>query len=211
MVIVTYRELAPAPELRDVVRAFFSFTPGASTWSSRRCVLREVRFAAGESFCAPLFADGHASLVADLGASCGIGDGWTFGTPVRAQVIGPLRMVGGDAGPRRAEMIGVFLKPGATSLILRAPSSEVTDLVVDLDHFWGADGARLAEDLAPLEESRRVDLLETLLLERARRATPRWSSVDVAGLARWVRAEPSTANVGQLAEAAGVSRQHLTR
>ena len=69
----------------------------------------------------------------------------------------------------------------------------------------------MAEDLAELDEVARVDRLEAALLERLRAAPAPRSSVDVIGLARWVRAEPTRATVRRLADAAGVSRRHLTR
>jgi transcriptional regulator GlxA family with amidase domain len=109
-------------------------------------------------------------------------------------------------------MIGVYFEPGSTSALLRVPAIELTDQVVDLDHLWGSQGARLAEDLAELDEAARVDRLESVLLDRLRRAPAAARlRIDVTGLARWVRAEPASMTVNRLADAAGVSRQHLTR
>ena len=210
-VIVTYRELAPSPELRSHVRAYFSFTPGASVWQGQRAVTREVQFTREDSFCSPRFADGQTSLVMDLGATCDFGTGWTFGTPVQARAIGALRRVGAPAGSARPEMIGVYFEPGATSALLQVPAIELTDQVANLEHFWGSHGARLAEDLAQLSEVSRVDRLEASLLKQARHAPAPRLGVDVVGLARWVRAEPTSMTVRRLADAAGVSRQHLTR
>ncbi len=158
-----------------------------------------------------MFADGRTSLVMDLGARCDLATGWTFGTPVNARAIGALRTVGPPEGTARPEMIGVYFEPGSTSTLLQVPAIELTDQVVHLQHLWGSHGARLAEDLAELDEPARVDRLEAALLERVRRApTPRLR-LDVVGLASWVRAEPTSMSVRRLAEAAGVSRQHLTR
>ena len=210
-VIVTYRELAPTPELRGRVRAYFSFTPGAAPWRGPRAVVREVGFTREESFCSPLFADGRTSLVMDLGATCHLGTGWTSGTPVCGRAIGALRTVGGAAGSACAEMIGVYLEPGSTSAVLQVPALELTDQVVSLEDVWGSPGARLAEELAALDEAARVDRLEAVLLERLRRAPAPPSGVDVVGLARWVRTEPTRMTVRRLADAAGVSRRHLAR
>jgi AraC-like DNA-binding protein len=210
-VIVTYRELAPAPELRGHVRAYFSFTPGAASWRGRRTVLREVRFARGESFCSPVFADGHTSLVVELGATCRLGEGWTVGTPVCARVMGALRTVGDVAGSERPAMVGVYLEPGSTSALLRVPAVELTDRIEKLEQVWGPQGERLAEDLVELDEVARVERLEATLLARLRRAPAPRLRVDVVGLARWARAEPTGMTVRRLADAAGVSRRHLTR
>lgn len=210
-VAVTYRELAPTPELRSQVRSYYSFVPGAAEWRGRRAVTRQVRFTLDDSFCSPLFADGQASLVVDLGRTCHVATGWTSGTAVQARAIGPLQTVGSPAGTCHSEMIGVYFEPGATSALLQAPLVELTDHVVELQQLWGAPGAHLAEDLAELDEAGRVDRLEAVLLERVRRAPTLHLRVDVIGLARWARAEPTLLTVGRLAEAAGVSRQHLTR
>ena len=209
--MVTYREFAPSPELRGRVRAYFSFTPGSAYWRGRRTLMREVLFTREESFCSPLFADGHTSLVIDLGATCRFGQGWTFGTPVRAHVIGALRTVGGAAGNTRSEMIGVYFEPGSTLALLQVPAMELTDHVVDLEDVWGAQSAPLADELAGLDEEARVDRLEAALLKRLRRAPSSRLSIDVIGIARWARAEPVSITVRRLADAAGVSRQHLTR
>jgi AraC-like DNA-binding protein len=210
-VIVTYRELAPSPELRGHVRAFFSFTPGAAVWRGQRAVTCEVRFTLKDSFCSPLFADGRASLVINLGARCELGRGWTFGTPVEARAIGALRAVGAPASNAHSEMIGVYLEPGATQALLQVPAAELTDRVANLEHLWGPQAMRLAEDLAELDEPARVDRLEAALLERVRHAPAPQLGVDVVGLAHWVRADPASMTVRRLANAASVSRQHLTR
>jgi AraC-like DNA-binding protein len=193
------------------VRAYYSFTPGPAEWRGRRALLREVRFTSEDSFCPPLFADGQAALVVDLGATCHLGTGWTFGTLVQARAIGALRRVGAPAGNSHSEMIGVYFEPGATAALLQVPAIEITDQVVSLEQLWGAHGAHLAEELAELDEVGRVDRLEAALLGRVRRAPVPNFRLDVVGLAHWVRAEPISMTVGRLAAAAGVSRQHLTR
>jgi AraC-like DNA-binding protein len=210
---VTYRELQPSPPLRDYVRSYYLFTPAAASWRSPRAVLREVHFAAGDSFCSPRFADGHASVVVELGATCNLQDGWSYGGPVRAHVIGALRSVGAPAGTDRPKMLGAYLEPGATAALLRVPAAELTDRVVSLDDVWGSQAARLAEDLAELDGPECIDRFEAALLRRLRlrRALSPRSSVDAIGLARWARQEPVSMSVRQLAEAAGVSRQHLAR
>jgi AraC-like DNA-binding protein len=210
-VVVTYRELAPAPELRAHVRTFFSFTPGARPWPGRRAVVREVRFASGEPFCSPVFADARASLVVELGSICRFGEGWSHGTPVRAYGIGALRAVGSTGDTARAEMIGAYLEPGATWPLLGTPAVELTDRIVDLSLLWESGSARLAEDLAELPEAARVDRLEAALAARLRRAREPGPRLDVTGLACWARNEPARMTVRRLADAAGVSRQHLTR
>lgn len=210
-ILVTYREFAPSPELRGHVRAYFSFTPGAATWRGCRAIAREVRFERGESFCSPMFADGQTSLVVDLGAACDFVAGWTFGTKVQAHVIGALRKVGTQVETAHPAMIGAYFEPGAASALLRVPAIELTDYVVNLEHLWGPHGTRLAEDLAELDEAARVEHLEAALTRQVRRTPSPQPRVDVAGLARWAHANPASMTVRRLADAAGMSRQYLTR
>lgn len=208
---MTYRELAPSPPLRDYVRSYYLFTPAAAPWRSLRTLLREVHFAAGDSFCSPRFADGHASVVVELGATCNLQGGWSYGAPVRAHVIGALRSVGAPAGTDRPKMIGAYLQPGAAKALLQVAPAELTDRIVGLDDVWGSWAAGLAEDLADLDGPACVDRFEAALMRRVRRTLSRRSSVDAIGLARKARAEPASMSVRQLAAAAGVSRQHLAR
>ena len=68
-IVSCYREFAPSEALKDHVRAFFSFTPPSDRAAVRRPMTSEVIFRAGHSFCSPMFADGHASIVFDLAIS----------------------------------------------------------------------------------------------------------------------------------------------
>ena len=206
---MAYREYAPSPELRPHVRTYFSFAQHCAPFKSNREVVREVQFARDESFCSPVFADGHASLVMELGGTCQMGEGWTSGAPVRARVIGPLRTVGGIAGNTRPEMIGVYFTPG--SALLHASAIELTDRIVSLEQIWGSNSRSLAEDIADFPEEARVERLEAALLERLRSMPIARPSIDVAGIARWICTKPASMTVHRLAHAAGVSRQHLTR
>jgi AraC-like DNA-binding protein len=146
-----------------------------------------------------------------LGAECRLGEGWSRDTPLGAGAIGPLTKVAGPAGDVRPEMIGVYLKPGAAQAVCDAPASELADTIVNLDHIWGSRALQLAADLAELDEESRIRLLETTLLGRLRaEATPN-SNVDVVALARYAQRAPARVSVQRMADAAGVSRRHLTR
>lgn len=207
--MITYREFAPAPELVGRVRAYFSFTPEAPR-SGQRTVTHELQITGDDPFWTPLFADARTSLAVDLGAACQAGKGWSFGQPLGARATGPQRSVGDAVGSRPA-MIGVYFEPGATASLLGLPAVELTDHAFSLEEIWGADAAQLVAQIAELDTAARLDRLETALLARMRRASMPATSVDVWGLARWVQSEPRDISVTRLAEAAGVSRRHLTR
>ena len=209
--VATYRELAPASALRGHVRAYFSFMPGAPAPPANRRLLREVRFALAESFCSPLIADGHASLALELGGLCEPGRGWTFAAPPRGSVVGPQRRAGTSVPGGCAEMVGAYFEPAVPTALLGAPAEALADRLVGLDLLWGWDGAKIVERIADLGEAARLDRLEAVLLERLGAASLSAPELDVAGLARWIRAHPAGASVRRLAQSAGVSRQHLTR
>ena len=90
-----------------------------------------------------------------------------LGAPVRAHVIGALQSVGAPAGSDRPKMIGAYLEPGATAALLQVPAVEFTDRVVSLDDVWGSRAARLAEDLADLDEPACIDRFEAALFAAA--------------------------------------------
>src|SRR5215831_2091385 len=95
MAVVRYREYRPCPALRDCVRALFSFTSPVPHDVSQAAMTREVLFQAGASFCSPLFADSHASIVFTLPRICHAGGVWRPAAAApRGAVIGPMTMVG---------------------------------------------------------------------------------------------------------------------
>ena len=214
-VIGFYREYVPHEGLRRYVRALFSFVPGRPCGEPRRAVTREILLHEGAPFCAPVFADGNGSLVLDLGMICGEQSGWRRNAKAaQGHVIGAMSRVGEADGHERTEMIGAYFRPAGASALLQLPASEITDLIVPLCDLWGAKGSELAPELDGLNESTRLDRLESELLRRAERARAvarTGSSVKVLGLARWIGEERGQVSVDQLAGAAGVSRQHLTR
>lgn len=100
---------------------------------------------------------------------------------------------------------------GSPSARARAAASWQTDQVVDLEHVWGSAAARLAEDLVEQDEAARLDRVERALFERARRAPDTRSTLDLPGVAKWIRTNPAFMTVRNLADATDVSRQHLAR
>jgi AraC-like DNA-binding protein len=213
-VIGYYREYVPHERLREYVRAFFSFVPGRPSIAPGRQVTREILLRAGDSFCSPVFADGNGSIVVELGMICREQCGWRRrATSARAGVIGAMSVVGDTDSQERTEMLGAYFRPAGSSALLHLPASELTDLVVPLPDLWGADGSELPLELDALGESARVDRLESELIRRlaGEGAARSGSGVKVLALATWIAESRGQRSVDQLADAAGVSRQHLTR
>lgn len=209
--IVVYREFAPSEPLRAHVRSFFTFTrAGAVEDTPRRRPIFEAAFGAGDSFSSPVFADGHVSLTLSLDQACTPEGRWVDGMHPAATVLGALSAVGPAHAPNRAEMVGVYFGAGGAAL-LGAPSSAVTDRVVPLEDLWGAAASDLSEQICAQGELARLERLEQTLLSRLTLTRSSAGSFDCAGLASWVVASRGRANVERMADAAGVSRQCLSR
>ena len=210
--VAVYRELAPCAALHRHVYAFFSFAPASESAPTNRAVLREAVFRAGDSFCSPLFADGHVSIVLGFGKTCNVDGRWHVDPAgPSSEVIGPMTVVGPRVAQGRPEMVGVYFRAAQASPFLHLPVSELTDRVVGIDDVWGTAGAALSTDLCGLDEAARVDRLEAALLERLEKHRARTAGIDAAGLAASLLRCGAHVTVEQLANTAGVSRQHLTR
>jgi AraC-like DNA-binding protein len=210
--IAVYRELAPCAALAPYVYAFFTFAPAAARAPTSRAVLREAVFGPEDSFCSPMLADGAVSLVLSAGRTCDLGDGWrSHPAGAAGRVIGPMTTVGETDVRDCAEGVGVYFRPARASAFLGMPIAELADRIAGIDDVWGAAGNTLALDLCELGETERVDRLEAVLLERLARERARATGIDAAGLASHVLLCAGRVTVQRLADAAGVSRQHLAR
>lgn len=209
--IAYYREFVPCRALLGEVYAFFSFGPGPSGAPPCHPLLREIAFSDAR-FCSPQFADGHVSLVFELGHTCHADGRWcTDSSGVRGTVTGPMSGVGRTEGSDRPEMVGIYFRPARVGSFLRVAVSDLTDNVIGIDDLWGATGSRVANELCELDESGRIDCLESTLLTFLGTARPRTGSVRLEMLAASVLRWQGRVTVDAMTQAAGVSRQHLTR
>jgi AraC-like DNA-binding protein len=210
--VAAYREFAPCKALRRHVYAFFSFSPAGSSTTTNRLVLREALFAAGDSFWAPLFADGNISIVLGFGRVCdSIGRWRAAPAGPSSEVIGPMTVVGSHSPQERPEMVGVYFRAAQAWPFLHVPISELTDRIIGVDDVWGSAGAQLRADLSACDEAERLDGLEAMLIEQLQRHDYGRIKVDTVGLASSVVRCNGRVSVNRLASAAGVSRQYLTR
>lgn len=212
-VVVRYREYAPCGALRDSVRAFFSFAEPETAGGASRGIVCEIPFRPGDSFCSPMFADGHASLVFSFPRVCRADGVWQAGDAApRGDLIGPSTVVGPSSLAARAEAVGVYFRAGMVSQFIGVSGDELQDRVAGADGLWGSQALRLAEELSELgREGACIDRLETALLRQAARVESPGGSIDIPGMATWIIRHGGQVAVEQLAERAGVSRQHLTR
>ena len=208
--IAWYREFLPCSALQAHVYAFFSFVPDPLVVPSQRPLLREVAFCDG-SFCSPRFADGHVSLAFSLARMCD-GDGWDDSRSApRGTVLGPVTGAGRMDGRDGPEMVGVYFKPACANAFMHLAMSELTDTAVAVHDVWGPTGSLLANDLCELDEADRIDHLESVLLTHLAHDRRTSSSVDVQQMAATILRRRGRVTVEDMARAAGVSRQHLTR
>ena len=193
--VAYYREFGPCEALRESVRAFFSCTTSAGGFADRSLTREEpVR-----AFCPQVIADGHVSLVVAIGT----GDGEAIGpmTAARPAALGPAR-----------GSVGVYFRAAAAGRFTGVPAGEFTDRVVPLADLWGRAGTELAARIADAhDDGERIGMLEAALvpfLAKQRRPATR---VDVPGLAAWAFRRNGHVTVEHLADAAGISRQRLTK
>jgi AraC-like DNA-binding protein len=207
-----YREFAPCEALRAHVRAFFSFAPPLERAPNSRRLLREVRFGAGDFLGTPVLADGHISVAFSFEQGWAPEGHWRRALPTpRGDVIGPMSAAAAIPLGECPEAVGVFLRAGRASALTGAPSDELADRVVALEDLWGGAAAGLAAELAGAGESARIDRLESLLLRRLAQARAGSNGLDAPALARCIASRRGRLRIERLAEAAGVSRQYLTR
>ena len=211
--IAWYREFAPCAALRPHVLALFSFGPDRVIAPPRRPLLREIGFSDLRS-CSPQFADGHASMLFELGRTCTIDGCWQMDASAwGGTVTGPKTAVGRIAAGDLPQMLGVLFRPSASvASLLGAPLSALTNRAIGVKDAWGSEANVLAGELADLDETGRIGRLEAILIERL--ATPRrerTTTVNVERLAASVLRQRGRMTVEAMAHAGGVSRQHLTR
>jgi AraC-like DNA-binding protein len=211
LAIAWYREYVPCRALQPYVYAFFSFVPGPSSGPSQRPTRCEVAFF-DASFCSPQFADGHVSVLFELGHTCDVDGRWRADpTGPRGTVTGRMSGVGRRQGGDRPDMVGLYLRPARAAALLRVAISDLTDKTAAIDDLWGSRGSRLVDELCELDEAGRIDRLESALLAALAIGRQRSGSVDMEALAACVIRRRGQVTVDALARAAGVSRQHLTR
>src|SRR5260370_4382940 len=169
-------------------------------------------FGDDDSYRSPLFADGHISMVFSFGAACHADGVWRPSSALLpAKVIGAMSRVGPSSGGDRPEMVGVFFQSGQEFAFTQVPASELTDQIVALQDLWGAAGSEVPEALCETDATARIDRLKAALLGRIGEEQGQTVTFNAPGLAAWVLRGSGRLTVQDLADAAGVSRQHLTR
>ena len=205
-----YREFAPCEALREHVRAFFSCTSPTESNPPDRPITREVLV---REFCPAVFADGHVSIVVGFGREYREDGLWHQGSAQpRGEAIGAMTAVRpASAGPR-LEMAGAYFRPAGAALFTNVPACELTDRVVALEDLWGAAGSELEAGIGEAKgEAARIGWMECALLRQLAKVRSRGAALDVPGLAACILRRRGRLAVQHLAEAAGVSRQRLTR
>jgi AraC-like DNA-binding protein len=211
--IARYREFDPCPPLRDYVRCFFTFTMPAEADEPRRPIRRELLHRAPGSYTTPLFADSQVSISFSFGAGYRVDGLWGQAEAKHCgHVIGPMSAAHPAAHGERIVEIGAYFRPVRARCFLETPARELTDRILPLSDFWGTSSVSLETRIAEARsDEQRVNQLERALLQRLSFSSGHRSAVDLPALAAFVHQSRGAVTVAELADSAGVSRQHLGR
>jgi AraC-like DNA-binding protein len=204
-----HAEYSPSPELRPFVQCYSIFVSGgpgrpgeeanASLLADEDPLVDRV-FACAHNFLSFSFADPLLE--------------WRDGREVplkeRAHVVGAITQPGTMPLPARVDMFGVTFRPGWAHHFLRVPAEELTDQALALEHFWGAAGRALEDQLLEAPSARqRIEIVERELRRRLESAPPLDGTIPA--LADHVLRLGGAVTVEQLSAACGFTRQHLAR
>src|SRR5262245_5341256 len=125
--LAVYREFEPHAALRPYIRAIFSFVPGAEDKEPSRRRTSEFLAVGVDVTCAPVLADGHASLSLTLGGVCHA-DGQWRAVPARCEghIVGAVTHADALEVPRPS-MIGAYFQAGGLAAFTSVPADEFTD------------------------------------------------------------------------------------
>jgi AraC-like DNA-binding protein len=207
-----YREIEPCESLKPYVRALFSFVPGFGEELEGRRIFLKALFGPGDPYTAPLFADGHSSLVFHLGMMCQPSGLWRHDLrEFRGIVVGATTAADPVWNAQQPAMLGAYFHAAQFSSFTTLPARELTNRIVAVDDVWGTTHSELPAQFAELGEAARIDHLESLLLRQLRIQRQSDSAARVSRIARYVVRCKGQVTVEHLAAASGTSRQHLTR
>jgi AraC-like DNA-binding protein len=92
------------------------------------------------------------------------------------------------------------------------PMADLENCAIPLEDVWGPAARRLLEDLNTIpDESARLARLESALIQRMTRPRHAEPRLNISKVAAWINASAGQLTVKRIAEATGLSRQHLAR
>jgi len=211
--VARYREFEPCPRLRESVRCFFTFAVPAEPDQPRRPVRRELLFNAPGSYTTPLFADSQVSISFSFGAGYRVDGLWGSAESKHCgHVIGAMSSAHPAAHGERVLEVGAYLLPAQAKRFIETPACELTDRILLLADLWGPSGVSLEARIADARsDDDRVRHIELALIERLKVSANHGSAVNVSRLAAFVQQRRGSVSVVELADSAGVTRQHLGR
>ncbi|HEY6332435.1 MAG TPA: DUF6597 domain-containing transcriptional factor, partial [Blastocatellia bacterium] len=138
------------------------------------------------------------------------GPSFPAGKSEQSLVVGTMTRPLSVSTAGRVHFVGVRFKPGRAHHFLGISAHEVTDISVDLEDIWGAEGGFIKESILDLSLPRRQ--IAHLQQEVSRRALCREvSDPRVEHLIEFIEHHRGAVSVEALASLAGLSRQHLAR
>ncbi len=194
-----YREYAPSAALKDAVRAIFTFSMGSGGFEE-----------GSRPFWSSLWADAHASVVFCSGGGYSIEGLWHPAGP-RSHVIGPMSQSRRTTPDSCFKQVGAYFTAQGVGRFFDSPA-ELADRVTALEDLWGAAARSFDERLGEMADDReRALALDTFLSHRIPSRTALRGGFDLAPLTSFARLRAGRLSVEEMADLAGVSRQHLAR
>lgn len=191
---VRYRELPPPSQLRPFVRCFWVLENAGGPGATER-----------------ILPDGCVELILHYGAPMAREDesGGLEEQP-HAIVAGQLRSAARFVSTGSLGMIGVRFEPWAAGPFLRESLAAVTEQIVPLDAFWGAEAGELTERIAaaPDDEARVAILTERLM---ARLLPPDETGRALGAALGWIAESRGAIAIEEIARRLSWSRRRLER
>lgn len=209
-----YREFVPCLPLRDHVRCFFTFAVPAESDEPRRPLRRQLLYpASSPSYTTPLFADSQMSICFSFGRGYHVEGLWD---QARARncghIIGPMGAAHPAAHGGQVLQVGAYFRPVRARCFVGTPARELANRILPLSDCWRKSSMSLETSIAEARsDEQRVHLLELELLRRLRADSVVRAGVDLPALAAFVQQRRGAVTIVELADSAGVSRQHLAR
>lgn len=124
-------------------------------------------------------------------------------------LAGPLTRARIELLPPGSTVVGLRFNPGAVATVLGVPTSEISDLVVDVDTLWGSEAKAVGARMAEVASAERAGaLLQELVVRRLANAT-RPNPVVAEAMRRLIEGQPG--DIESLRSSLAVSERSFRR
>jgi AraC-like DNA-binding protein len=112
----------------------------------------------------------------------------------------------------RISEVGVYFRPIQAGRFFRTAAHELANRILPLSDLWGRQAISLEAQIAEgICDDERVDRLERALLQRLHVGRDCRCTVDLTALTAFIQHKRGLISIADVADRAGISRQHLGR